>query len=175
MSADSPPTAMAALSAASARSSADAAGSGVAAGSGAGAATDGTSLDLPPGAVGRPALFFFLDFFEGACPAVACSAASSASSSSIAASARAACAVCIECGATAAADCGGAACGRVGSAVVVRPWAIARRVGRSVLARPGHERAAEGDRGDRAEHHREHHPGPGERHQHGAQGYAEAE
>eukprot|EP00964_Phaeocystis_antarctica_P010165 scaffold5570_cov69-Phaeocystis_antarctica.AAC.4 len=128
-SADSPPTAMAAFSAASARSAADAAGLGTAAGSGAGAAADGTSLDSPPGAVGRPALFFFLDFFERACP-LACSAASSASSSPIAASARAVCAVCIACGATAAADCGGAACGRVGSAVVVRPWALACRVGR---------------------------------------------
>eukprot|EP00964_Phaeocystis_antarctica_P008295 scaffold4467_cov65-Phaeocystis_antarctica.AAC.3 len=123
-SADSPPTTMAALNAASARSAANAAGLGTAAGSEAGAVADGTSLDSPPGAVGRPALFFFLDFFERACPAVACSAASSASSSSIATSARAVCAVCAVCIAC------GATCGRVGSAVVVRPWALACRVGR---------------------------------------------
>ena len=45
---------------------------------------------------------------------------------------------------------------------------------RSALAWHGRESAAEGDRGNRTEHHREHHPGPGER-QHSAQGDAEAE
>eukprot|EP00964_Phaeocystis_antarctica_P126345 scaffold90061_cov66-Phaeocystis_antarctica.AAC.11 len=59
----------------------------------------------------RPAFFFFfLDFFERACP-LACSASSSASSSSIAASARAACAACTAC-----------MCCRMSSAMAVWPW-----------------------------------------------------
>eukprot|EP00964_Phaeocystis_antarctica_P010844 scaffold5965_cov69-Phaeocystis_antarctica.AAC.3 len=135
-----------------------------------GAASGGAPFGSSPVVAARPAFFFFLDCFERDCP-LACSAASSACGSRIAASARTAraacavCAVCIVCGATVATGCGGAACCRVGSAVAVRPLALEYRA----------ERAAEGDRSDRAEHHREHlHPGPDERH-HRAQGDAEAE
>eukprot|EP00964_Phaeocystis_antarctica_P109914 scaffold74319_cov72-Phaeocystis_antarctica.AAC.2 len=127
-SADSPPPEMAARSAASACSAADTARLGVAAGDGASAVTGCASLGSPA-AVTWPALFFFLDFFERACP-LACSAASSASGSFIAAFSRATCAACIVCGATAAAGCGGAACCWVGSAVVVWPFALVCRVGR---------------------------------------------
>eukprot|EP00964_Phaeocystis_antarctica_P004695 scaffold2548_cov66-Phaeocystis_antarctica.AAC.2 len=117
---------MAARSAASAPSAADAASSGAAvAGGGAVAATGGASLGSSPVAAARPAFFFFLDFFEGAC-ALACSAASSASSFSIAASAFTACAACSACTAsTVAAGCGGAVCCRMSSAVAAWPWASA--------------------------------------------------
>eukprot|EP00964_Phaeocystis_antarctica_P088515 scaffold56327_cov68-Phaeocystis_antarctica.AAC.11 len=118
LSADGPPPVMAARSAASALSAADMTGSGAAASGEAGAASgeagaaSGASLGSSPAAAARPALFFFLDFFEGAFP-LACPAASLASNFSIAASARA--------------TCGGAACCRMGSAVFVRPCALACR------------------------------------------------
>eukprot|EP00964_Phaeocystis_antarctica_P038556 scaffold22058_cov73-Phaeocystis_antarctica.AAC.1 len=150
---------MAARSATSARSAAGAASLGAVASGEAGEVAGGGSLGSSPAAAARPA-FFFLDFFEWACP-LACSAASSTSGSSIAPSARA-CAACSArngCSATAAACCGGAACCRMGSAVVVGPWALACRAVRCGRL---------GDRGNRAEHHREHHPG------HSAQGDADA-
>eukprot|EP00964_Phaeocystis_antarctica_P096247 scaffold62591_cov58-Phaeocystis_antarctica.AAC.3 len=118
---------MAARSATSARSAADAAGLGAAVGDGAGAAGAEPSLGSSPAAAVRLA-FFFLDFFERACPS-ACSAASLTSGSSIAPSTQA-CAACSArnvCGATAAAGCGGAAYCRVGSSVVVGPWVLACR------------------------------------------------
>eukprot|EP00964_Phaeocystis_antarctica_P026357 scaffold14843_cov70-Phaeocystis_antarctica.AAC.3 len=92
----------------------------------AGATAGCASLGSSPAAAVQPA-FFFLDFFERACPS-ACSAASS-SGSSIAPSTQA-CAACSArnvCGATGAAGCSGAACCRTGSSVVVRPWALACR------------------------------------------------
>eukprot|EP00964_Phaeocystis_antarctica_P077162 scaffold47815_cov67-Phaeocystis_antarctica.AAC.1 len=107
-SADSPPPAMAARSAASALSAADTTGSGAATSGEAGAAS-GAPLDSSPAAAARPAFFFFLDFFEGESP-LACSAGSIATSTR--------------------ATCGGAACCRVVSAVVVRPCALACREGR---------------------------------------------
>eukprot|EP00964_Phaeocystis_antarctica_P072206 scaffold44129_cov61-Phaeocystis_antarctica.AAC.5 len=122
---------LAASPAASARSAADAAGLGAAAGGEVGAAAGGASLGSSPVAVARPALFFFLDFFERACP-LACSAATSACGPSIAALAHAACTACIAWGATVAAGCGGSACCRVDSTVIVRPWSLACRAGRCV-------------------------------------------
>eukprot|EP00964_Phaeocystis_antarctica_P138324 scaffold103006_cov66-Phaeocystis_antarctica.AAC.7 len=140
-SAARPPPAMPTRSAAE-----TAAGLGAAVGGGVGAAAGGASLDSSLAVAARPAFFCFLDFFDRVCP-LACSAASSDIDPSIAASARAACSACNACGVTAAAGCRGSAC-RVDFAVLVRPWALACRA----------ERAAEGDRGHRTEHYREHHP-----------------
>eukprot|EP00964_Phaeocystis_antarctica_P077159 scaffold47814_cov44-Phaeocystis_antarctica.AAC.1 len=100
---------MAARSAASALSAADTTGSGAATSGEAGADASGAPLDSSPAAAARPAFFFFLDFFEGGSP-LACSAGSIATSTR--------------------ATCGGAACCRMGSAVFVRPCALACREGR---------------------------------------------